>query len=68
MSVDLDLCYTQATEALRRFKGKTVSPVELAVIVRAEAASEKINASIVGVPAAIKNWNPVNGENSACVL
>ena len=36
---DLDLCYMSAHEALRRFKAKTLSPVELmeATIRRAEA-------------------------------
>ena len=43
---DLDLCYMSASEALRRFKDKSLSPVELmqAVIARAEATSRKINA------------------------
>ena len=42
---DLDLCYLPAGEALRRFKAKTLSPVELmtATIARAEATSQKIN-------------------------
>jgi len=43
---DTDLCYLPAAEALRRFKAKTLSPVELmrAVIARAEATQKKINA------------------------
>ncbi|RUU27810.1 amidase [Mesorhizobium sp. M6A.T.Ce.TU.016.01.1.1] len=43
---DLDLCYMPASEALRRFKAKTLSPVELmeAVIGRAEATKDKVNA------------------------
>ena len=43
---DLDLVYMPAAEALRRFKAKTLSPVELmtATIARAEATRKKINA------------------------
>ena len=43
---DLELCYLTATEALRRFKTKTLSPVELmrAVIARAESTNPKITA------------------------
>lgn len=43
---DLDLCYMPASEALKRFKAKKLSPVELmeAVIRRAEATKEKVNA------------------------
>ena len=43
---DLDLCYMPATEALRRFRDRSLSPVELmtAVIARAEAVQPKINA------------------------
>ena len=42
---DLDLCYLPASEALRRFKAKKLSPVDLmkAVIARAEATKKKIN-------------------------
>ena len=42
---DLDLCYMSATEALRQFKAKKLSPVELmaATIARAEATKKKIN-------------------------
>ena len=42
---DLDLCYMPASEALRQFKAKTLSPVELmqATIDRAEATKAKIN-------------------------
>jgi amidase len=44
--VDLDLCYMSASEALRQFKAKKLSPVELmtAVIARAEATKKAINA------------------------
>lgn len=43
---DLDLCYMPAHEALRRFKAKTLSPVELiaATIRRAEALNGSVNA------------------------
>ena len=43
---DTELCYLTATEALARFRAKTLSPVELmrAVIARAEAVEPKINA------------------------
>jgi amidase len=43
---DLELCYLPAGEALRRFKARTLSPVELmrAMIARAEATQKKINA------------------------
>lgn len=43
---DLDLCYMPASEALKRFKAKKLSPVELmeTVIRRAEATKEKVNA------------------------
>lgn len=43
---DADLCYLPATEALRRFADKSLSPVELmkATIARAEAVEPKINA------------------------
>ncbi|MET3581433.1 amidase [Mesorhizobium robiniae] len=43
---DLDLCYMPASEALKRFKAKKLSPVELmeAVIGRAEATKDKVNA------------------------
>ena len=46
MSTDIDLCYLPATEAISRFKAKTLSPVELmdAVIERAEAVEPQINA------------------------
>jgi amidase len=42
---DVDLCYLPAAQALRKFKAKTLSPVELmtAVIARAEATKKKIN-------------------------
>ncbi len=43
---DLELCYLPATEAIDRFKAKTLSPVELltALIDRAEQAEPVINA------------------------
>jgi amidase len=43
---DLDLCYLSATEAVRRFKSKKLSPVELvrALIERAERVESKVNA------------------------
>ncbi len=46
MSADLELCYLPATEALRRFKDRSLSPVELmqAVITRAEAVKDPVNA------------------------
>ena len=42
---DLDLCYLPAAEALRQFKTKKLSPVELmrATIARAEATAKKTN-------------------------
>jgi len=41
-----DLCYMTASEALARFKARTLSPVELteAVIARSEAVNPKVNA------------------------
>ena len=43
--MDLELCYLSATEALSRFRDRSLSPVELtaAVIARAEAISESVN-------------------------
>ncbi|RWI22168.1 amidase [Mesorhizobium sp.] len=43
---DLDLCYLPASEALKRFKAKKLSPVELmeAVISQAEATKDTVNA------------------------
>lgn len=43
---DLELCYLPATEAIRRFKARKLSPVEVmrAVIARAETVDRKINA------------------------
>jgi len=42
---DSDLCYMSATEILSRFRGGTLSPVELmeAIIRRAESITETIN-------------------------
>ena len=42
---DLDLCYLPATEAIRLFKAKKLSPAELmeATIRRAEATQKKVN-------------------------
>lgn len=44
---DLDLCYLSATEALDRFRERTLSPVELvrALIARNEAVGAKLNAT-----------------------
>src|SRR6185295_6969119 len=46
MMANLELCYLPAGEALRRFKARKLSPVELmrAVIACAEATQKKINA------------------------
>jgi Asp-tRNA(Asn)/Glu-tRNA(Gln) amidotransferase A subunit family amidase len=43
---DLELCYMPATEALKRFRARTLSPVDIvtAQIARAEATEPKINA------------------------
>lgn len=43
---DLELCYMPASEALKRFRAKKLSPIELmeAVIARAEATKDKVNA------------------------
>ena len=43
---DLELCYMPAHEALRRFRSRDLSPVELmeATIRRAEAVKEPVNA------------------------
>ena len=45
-SADLELCYLTASEALARFKARTLSPVELldAQIARAGAINPKVNA------------------------
>ncbi|MEX0807876.1 MAG: amidase [Dongiaceae bacterium] len=44
--IDLELCYMPATEALARFRARTLSPVEIATaqIARAEATEPTINA------------------------
>jgi Asp-tRNA(Asn)/Glu-tRNA(Gln) amidotransferase A subunit family amidase len=44
---DLGLCYLSASEAIERFKARTLSPVELmrAVIARAEQVNRKLNAT-----------------------
>ena len=46
MKADLDLCYMPATEALKLFRKKKLSPVELmqAVIARAESVKNTVNA------------------------
>lgn len=46
MSVDQTLCYITATEAIERFRHKSLSPVELmqAVIARSEAVNPALNA------------------------
>jgi Asp-tRNA(Asn)/Glu-tRNA(Gln) amidotransferase A subunit family amidase len=43
---DIDLCYLSASEALARFRAKTLSPVDLtrALIARAEAVRDPVNA------------------------
>jgi len=45
-SIDLDLCYMTATEALAQFKSKKLSPVELlkALIARSKDVNPKLNA------------------------
>jgi len=45
-TTDTDLCYLSANEALRRFKDRTLSPVELmeAVLRRIETTEPKVNA------------------------
>lgn len=49
MSADLELCYLSAAEALRRFRARELSPVELmtAVIARAEEVDGAVNALVV---------------------
>ncbi|MBF8290386.1 MAG: amidase [Chloroflexi bacterium] len=49
MPADLELCHLPATEALRRFRARTLSPVELmtAIITRAEAVDGAVNALVV---------------------
>ena len=43
--LDLDLCYLTATEAIARFKARTLSPVELtsALIARSQALNPTLN-------------------------
>ena len=45
-SLDLDICYLSASEALEKFKNKSLSPVELlnSIIERSEKINPKINA------------------------
>lgn len=45
-AVDLELCYISASEAIKRFKAKSLSPVELvkAVIARTEQVNDRLNA------------------------
>jgi amidase len=45
-SLDLDICYLSASEALEKFKNKSLSPVELLTetIKRIENVNPKINA------------------------
>ena len=45
-SVDLELCYMTATEAIDRFKSKDLSPVELIdqLIARIESTNPSLNA------------------------
>ena len=42
---NLELCYMPATEAIKKFKEKTLSPVELVseIIKRSEEINEKLN-------------------------
>ena len=91
-TADLELCYMTASEALARFRAKSLSPVELmeAVIARIEAINPELNAftytffdraldqsrgaearyasggdearPLDGVPVAIKDFHPVEGE------
>src|SRR6266478_1226846 len=44
-SVDLELCYLTATEAIDQFKAKKLSPIELmkAVLARCETVNPKLN-------------------------
>lgn len=91
-SVDLELCYMTASEALAKFRARALSPVELveALIARAEAVNPQLNAftytfferaldqarqaearyansdgrprALEGIPVAIKDFHPVEGE------
>ena len=45
-SIDLELCYMTATEAIEKFKSKDLSPVELVdqLIARVENTNQSLNA------------------------
>ena len=45
-TIDLDLCFMTASEAIEKFKARSLSPVELveALIARIEAVNPKLNA------------------------
>ena len=50
-SVDLELCYMTATEAIDRFKSKDLSPVELIdqLIARIESTNPSLNLSLIHI-------------------
>ena len=45
-TADLEICYLSANEAIKKFKNKSISPVELLqeIIKRIESINHKINA------------------------